>query len=248
MSQKEITSLQHPFVKHLCKLRQNKELRNSSQTILIMGKKTICDLAENLPIETLVLLKGEPIPCESNEIIQTTMPILKKITGVVEPDGFAAVVSFPKKESIKGKKKLLILDRLIDPGNTGTLFRTALGLGWDGIILTPNSVDPFNDKALRSSKGSALKLPFWEMTEEEILRFSKDEKLPLYVADKSGKAIETVSFPKCLMLVLGNESFGPASSFLKIAIKISIPMASSIESFNVAVAGSLIMYHINRSV
>jgi RNA methyltransferase, TrmH family len=244
MRAKEITSLQHPLVKHLCKLRQSRELRNSTKTFLITGKKVISELTKKFP--ALTLITTDPSTSfKADEVVLVNDPILKKITGLEQPDGFAAVFPFPKPQEKKGKK-LLLLNGLKDPGNMGTLFRTALGLGWEGILITPQSVDPFNDKALRAAKGSTLMLPFWEVTEEEIAVWAKEEGYTFYTADMDGSSLEQVPFKEPLILVLGNESHGASSTFLKKATKVSIPMSSEIESYNVAIAGSILMYHISK--
>ncbi len=238
MTIKEITSLQHPLVKHLVKLRQDKELRKETRTLLIVGRKTIRDLSEKLPVQILLTTEKESLDAE--ETIIATPEILKKITGLEEPDGIAAVFSWPKPQILEGKKRVLVLDRLQDPGNVGTLFRTALGLGWEGVILVQGSVDPFNDKVLRAAKGANMLLPFWEMRQEEIIALKRH----MYIADAQGASLEGTTFRLPLLLILGSESTGPSPSFLKSGTKVSIPMSQEMESLNVAAAGSVLMYHL----
>lgn len=240
MTIKEITSLQHPLVKHLVKLRQDKELRRETKTLLVSGRKTIRDLSEKLPVQMLLTTQKESF--YGKETIMVTPEILKKITGLEEPDGVAAVFAWPEEQPLEGKKRVLVLDRLQDPGNMGTLFRTALALGWEGIILVHGSVDPFNDKVLRAAKGANMLLPFWEMQEKEILALKRH----VYVADAKGASLEDMSFRSPLFLILGSEAKGPSPSFLKSGTKVSIPMSREMESLNVAVAGSILMYHIVR--
>lgn len=239
MTSKEITSLHHPLVKDLVKLRTDKEERKRTRKLLVSGKKMILDLAKSCRIEAL-LESGIELDIQVKTRYKVTFPLLKKITGLESPDGYAAVLPFPREAALHDQKYLLVLNGLSDPGNVGTLFRTALGLGWEGVIMTPGSVDPFNDKALRAGKGAQLLLPFWEKSEEEILQLKRH----FYTADSKGKDLKTANFQTPLLLILGNESNGVSPSFFKSANQISIPMTKEIDSYNVAIAGSILMYQI----
>lgn len=237
MSTKEITSLHHPLVKDLVKLRTDKEERKRKRLLLVSGKKMILDLAKNCRIEAL-LESDKELDIQVKTRYKVSFPILKKITALESPDGYAAVLPFPKELLLKDQKYLLVLNGLSDPGNVGTLFRTALGLGWEGVIVTPGTVDPFNDKALRAGKGAQLHLPFWERSIDEILKLKRH----LYTADSKGKELKSFQTP--LILILGNESQGVGASFIKSANLVSIPMTKEIDSYNVAIAGSILMYQI----
>ncbi len=154
MTAREISSLQHPLVKYASELRCDRAARESGKQVLISGKKNISDLSSAWPIDTLFFHGARP-DFPSKEAIHVTEPILRKITGLEQPDGWAAIVPMPAPRPLSDQTYLLILDRVSDPGNLGTLWRTALGLGWDGIWLLPGCVDPFNDKALRAAKGAS---------------------------------------------------------------------------------------------
>ncbi len=149
----------------------------------------------------------------------------------------------PKEPSWEGKKYFLILDSLSDPGNLGTLFRTALALGWDGIWLTPGTVDPFNDKALRAARGATFCLPFAWKTREEIIEATKKGALTLYTADIEGKPLHTISPRPPLALILSSESHGPQNWPSE---KITIPMQPHVESLNVASSGAILLYTLRQ--
>lgn len=116
--------------------------------------------------------------------------------------------------------------------------RTALGLGWEGVILTPGTVDLFNDKALRAAKGATFLLPYTRMTTEEIARL----KLHFFTADLEGTPLEKGDFKPPLALILSNEGRGPGTWSEKLAKKITIPMSRQIESLNVATSGAILLY------
>lgn len=230
MVSKKITSLQHPLVKHWLDLRSDKTYREKVQRVLIAGRKMVSEL----PITTLLTVHPADLVCQEQILI--TEPILKKITGLQAPDGFAAEIAMPKPQDLKGKRWLLILDRLADPGNLGTLLRTALALGWEGVIFTQGTVDLFNDKALRAGKGAQFHLPYSYHTADEIA----DYHLNLYTADLDGTRLEETAIQTPLGLILSSEGHGARQWAL--AKKITIPMQSEVESLNVASTGAILLY------
>lgn len=236
MVSKEILSLQHPIVKKWVELRLERKAREQSKQVLLMGEKMI---RERETLEALITLKPA-LDIFARKRYLVTEAILKKITGIPSSDGFAAIAKLPEPQELSKKQRLLILDQLSDPGNLGTLLRTALGLGWDGVVFTPGTVDPFNDKALRSSKGALFSLPFCYKTLEEI------EGRTMYLADTEGAPIETISPCPPFALVLSNEARGPSSSAEKSAQKIAIPMHNGVESLSVATSGAILLYELRK--
>ena len=237
MLAKKITSLQHPLVEHWLRLRLEKSYREETQRVLISGKKMI----EELPVQRLITLAPHPeIGCKDQILV--TEPILKKITDLPSPDGFAAEVFLPPEQDLKKRRRLLILDQIQDPGNLGTLARTALGLSWEGVILTDGCVDFFNDKALRAGRGAQFHLPYRRMSEEEIASFG----LFLYTADLKGTPLEDLQTKEPLGLILSHEGRGVQSWSSSIAKKITIPMSSLVDSLNVAASGAILMYQMRK--
>lgn len=198
------------------------------------------------PLKTLILLDGTAVPenLEVETTVIVTQEILEKISGTKTPESYLAEIPFPTSSSLKGKTKLLALDGISDPGNVGTLVRTALALGFEGIFLTSGSANPFNDKALRASKGAALHLPIQIGTEEKLLTLIEENQLTPYVADSKGTTDATFSSP--LILILGSEAHGPSTTLKNRGTLISIPMNDQIESLNVAVAGGILMNKIQE--
>ena len=213
--------------------------RKEAKLVLISGRKIVEEFSS--PIRTLIAL-GPEAQIKADEKIVVSPEILKKITGFEERDGIAAVVDLPKEASLEGKQYLLVLDQLADPGNLGTLLRTALALGWEGVIVTPGTVDLFNDKALRAGRGATFRLPFAEKTEAELEQFLA--KRTVLVADLSGEPLEKVAVRLPVALVLSNEAKGPKFWARNMGKKVSIPMQEGVESLNVAVAGAIFLHGI----
>lgn len=241
----KITSTQHPIVKRFVKLRQDKSFRKEEKSVVIVGERLIKEISCHFKLKTLIIDHDFPgIIAEAT--FMATPEILKKITSLNQPEGIAAEIALPEEKSLTGKKCLLVLDRISDPGNLGTLLRTALALGWEGGFLTPGTADPFNDKAIRAAKGASFLLPIQEGTYEELELLIKEEKMTAYIADLKGQSLEKLTAKQPLALILGNESQGPSAWSKKHGSPITIPMGKNSESLNVASAGAILMYHLRK--
>lgn len=240
MLPKSLISLQHPFVKYLVKIRKDRSFRRNEGKVLITGKKLILELIEKkAPIELLLLAKGSDF-ASSHETIDTTTEILQKITGLSSMEGVAALLAIPPFQKIEKAKNLLVLDGITDPGNLGTLLRSALSFGWDGIYLTENTCDPFNDKALRAAKGATFFLP---MEEGSFVNFLKvAPSFTVLVADMEGTSVNLAKKDTPLALILSAEGSGARQESKEGFQKVKVPMSPSMESLNVAAAGAILLY------
>jgi TrmH family RNA methyltransferase len=218
--------MQRSIFKHCLKLRKDRAYRAEQGRALIVGATLARECA---PLHRLITTTDEEI--ETKERIETTPDIVKRLAGTASAPPMVAEVDIPPLVSLKATQRILALDHLADPGNLGTLLRTALALGFDGALLI-EGVDPFNDKAIAASKGAVFRLP--------LSRESLDD-LPhrKYVADLGGDDIESVTWNEPAVLILGNESHGP--SRWEGATRITIPM-SGMDSLNVAIAGGILMH------
>lgn len=242
MLPKEISSLQHPIVKNLVKLREDKRERLEKKQVFITGKKLIAEIAATTPLDALFLPKGMALPSNwrATAVYWVSETIFKKITGLMSPELIAATVPLPQEQSLEKMHWIVAFDGVSDPGNLGTLLRTALALGWEGAFLTPGCADPFNEKALRAAKGATFHLPLRSGSEEELLSLAKNK--PTWVADLEGKPINNLSPSTSGLLILGNEAHGVSQNLKTHCQKITIPMQTTMESLNVASAGAILLY------
>jgi len=237
MLAKKILSLQHPKVLHWSQLLRTRSYREKSGSALISGEKLVRELAQNAPLKCLMTLDASPeIPASERFLV--TEPILKKITGLEAPDGFAAEIPIPASRDLSSCRNLLILDRIADPGNLGTLLRTAYALSWDGVAATPGTVDFFNDKAIRAAQGATFRLPYAIESPETIASW----KFFFYVGDIQGTPLSDAVFQSPRALILGNEGQGASPWAESLGAKIHIPMRKEAESLNVAAAGAIMLY------
>jgi TrmH family RNA methyltransferase len=242
MLTREIKSLQHPIVKHLFKLRTDRSYRKECGSVLVLGHKMVAELPEAIPIKTLLIEEGTSPPKNGQEIFFVTPEILRKISGVHNPEPIAAEVFLPKQGDLSCKQYLIALDGISDPGNLGTILRSALALGWEGAFITERSTDPFNDKALRAAKGATFRLPLQVGTSEELQELIRARHLNVYSADAKGSPLKKASASPPFLLIFGNESNGVSPDLQKQAQPLSIPMQAGSDSLNVSAAAAIFLY------
>jgi TrmH family RNA methyltransferase len=143
--------------------------------------------------------------------------------------------------------RLLVLDGLQDPGNVGTILRTAAALGADATVALPGTVDLWNAKVVRSAMGAHFYHHALHVSLDQLLEFLASESIPLWSAAADGAAVESVTPPARLALAVGNEGAGLSSSLRERAsATISLPIARSVESLNVAVATGILLYQLRK--
>lgn len=240
-----ISSLQHPLVKRLVKLRKSRKYRFDCKKLVLSGVKLVCEVCCDFEAETLFVMEGTVPPPEvkAKKILKATPNVMKKISGLKSPENILAEVPMPLESSLEEGRYIVVLDGLSDPGNLGTLLRTALAFSWDGAFIISNSVDAFNDKALSAARGAIFRLPFRLGKWEDVLSFVKEKNFSPFLADMEGESVENVSFSKeeKVLLILGNESHGASIQAKEFCRKITIPISRNMESLNVAIAGGIIM-------
>jgi TrmH family RNA methyltransferase len=176
-------------------------------------------------------------------------PALDKLADTQHPQGVIAVVRAPRWDLSDIKVKMgpvLVLDGVQDPGNTGTMLRTALGLGAAGIIALPGTVEVTNPKVLRGSMGAVFRLPWVELGMGDFLAWVRKEKVTLLAAATDGDPISGMDIRLPAAIVLGNEGAGVSPMIKTAGRAVSVPMSPGAESLNVAVAAGILLYEVTR--
>lgn len=243
-----ITSTQNAYIKHLVKLRTKSSYRQAKQYLVLSGKSVLSELPENYPIKTILLLEGYQTELKLNcqEIITVSESVLKKASGLEHPEPILAEVPMPQNKQPSTIQRLLVCESVSDPGNMGTLIRTALAFNWDAVYFLNNCVDPFNDKVLRASKGALFHLPYTQGSWKDFSSFVNKYELNTWLADLKGLNPNAVPLNVKLALLVCNESQGPSSEALEYCQAVSLPMPGKMESLNVAVAGGILMYTLSQ--
>jgi len=142
---------------------------------------------------------------------------------------------------------ILIPDRIRDPGNLGTLLRTADAAGVDAILIPPETADAYSPKVTRSGMGAHFRLPIHNLDWERIEQISKSAGLQVFLAQMGGLSYWQTDLNQPIALIVGGEAEGASEPAHRLASQsIGIPMAHATESLNAAVAGSLLMYEVVR--
>jgi TrmH family RNA methyltransferase len=241
---KRITSSNHPLVKHLVKLRQNRDYRYEHQSLVVEGIKPIEELCRQTRFKLLVTYNEAMIPLgtEVDEVLIVNDTVMKKISTMQTPEGLIAELPMPQPASLQGMSSILALDGVSDPGNVGAILRTALALGWQGAFILNESCDPFNDKALRAARGATFRLPLAWGNTEQLKDLVKTNSLTPLVADIDGTDLARIPPLSSILLVMGNEAHGPSQEIKELCQSVTIAMPGSMESLNVSVAAGIMMY------
>lgn len=235
---RKISTLSHPLVKRWVRLRESSKEREESGLLLVAGEHLLRELG---PFEAVIATQArvqEGVP-ETKELYIVTEAVLKKVTGQVHPQAIAALLPLPRPTLLEGCNWVVCFDGVSDPGNMGTLLRTADALGWEGVFFLPGCVDPFHERVVRASKGALFHLPFQRGEVSELEAVAKGA---LLTADLRGEPLASFGSQKRCFLVLGNEGEGVQPSLKRAARAVTIPLKSQVESLNVAVAGGILLY------
>jgi RNA methyltransferase, TrmH family len=171
--------------------------------------------------------------------------LLQSLSETETPQGILAVLNDSRLPIPDLLNFILILDQIRDPGNLGTLLRTAAAAGVQAVLLPPGTTDAFAPKVVRSGMGAHFRLPIHSTTWDDLHEQTKG--LQIYLADMNGKSCWETNLRQPLALIIGGEAEGASEEARKLATqKISIPMAGNVESLNAGVAGSVLMFEVVR--
>lgn len=257
----KITSMANETVKRLASLAQKKG-REEEGMFLLDGSKLIEEACRSsVRLRYVVyeegaghapLLDNVSALAEPPYFLEVSAQVLKKISPACQPQGILAAADLfsHNKEDIRPNGRYLIADHLQDPGNLGTIFRTAEALGIDGVILTGETVDVFGTKAVRAAMGSSLRLPFYvEKDGIAMVRLLQEKGLCVYAsALREGSVpVTEVSFEEGCAVVIGNEGMGLSDELCDVCSQtLTIPMAGVTESLNAAVAATIFMWEMRK--
>ncbi len=240
----KITSLQHANVKHWVKLRTDKAYRYSQKRVVIDGLKMVHEVCPHQQVICLITSNETllPVDAEKYNVVMVSEEVMEKISGTKSPEGLMAEIEMPAMVDLADKNRLIVLDGISDPGNLGTILRTALALGWEGAYLLGACCDPYNDKALRAAKGATFRLPIFTGGWNDLKNMFQDESWQFLGADLHGLSPESVVPSSKRLLVLGNETHGLSKEAQNCCTAVSISMSGQMESLNVSIAAGILMY------
>ena len=247
----EIESKNNNLFKEI-KKKKKKKHRIKSNKYLIEGLRFVEEaIKSKVSIDSIIFTesfkeKNPDLFLKINEnikLIQMNETLLKQLCSTENPQGIVGVINMQNKE-LKSGELVVLVDKVQDPGNMGTIIRTAHAAGAAGIVMTKGTVDIYNDKTLRSTMGSIFYIPIVEDNSLDFVKSLKKEGYKLVVSSLQGKNnFFEENLQGKVMIAVGNEGNGVSDEVYDIAdIKVKIPMPGEAESLNVAVATSIMIY------
>ncbi|MDO5375895.1 MAG: RNA methyltransferase [Staphylococcus rostri] len=244
----EITSIQNAKVKNYNKLKKKKE-RDKQHRAIIEGFHLIEEAVDSgIVVEQLFMIEPSRVPEKLQTAAQECFVINQKVaealSGTVTPQGVFAVIQKATVTS-ENAQQVLILDRIQDPGNLGTLMRTADAAGLDLVVLAKGTADVYQEKVLRASQGSVFHIPTIEV--DNVVEYVQNFAGPVYgtALENAVSYHEVPSKQETFALVLGNEGQGMSDELLNATTQnVTIPIYGRAESLNVAIAAGILMFHL----
>jgi len=179
------------------------------------------------------------------EVDQISSSLIQDLSQTETPQGILAVILLIDLPIPTSPSFIVIADQIRDPGNLGTLLRSAAAAGVQAVIIPPETTDPFSPKVVRAGMGAHFRLATHSTTWDNIRAYTQG--LEVYLADMDGKSCWETNLRQPLALIIGGEAEGASDKARKLATqKISIPMAGNVESLNAGVAGSVLMFEVVR--
>lgn len=191
------------------------------------------------------LSQVESLKSRGVDVEEVSPSVMKSISETEAPQGILALLEQTQLPIPNSPNFILIPDQIRDPGNLGTLLRSAAVSGVQAVLIPPETTDMFAPKVLRSGMGAHFRLPIHSMSWDEIKKMTSG--MNVYVADMDGQSCWETDLRQPVALIVGNEAEGVSESARKLADgKISIPMSGETESLNAGVAGSVLMVEVMR--
>ncbi len=254
-----ITSTSNVQMKEISALLKKSKERKEKRTFVIEGRKMFEEICRN-PSKIVKAYfsdsywkeqyNNRPMPQIPYEIVADS--VFDAMAETVTPQGVLAIVKMPEysvEDMIEKAGTLVLLENVRDPGNLGTIIRTAEAAGVAGVILSKESVDIYNPKVIRSTMGAVYRVPFVYAEDfNELLKTLKMQGVRLLAAHLKGqKTFDKADYSGKVGILIGNEANGLSEEASDAAEeKVLIPMAGNVESLNAAVAAALLMYEAFR--
>ncbi|MFN8672993.1 MAG: RNA methyltransferase [Candidatus Sericytochromatia bacterium] len=251
---KKISSKDNKLIKEIKKLEQ-KKYRKEQNSFIIEGKKLVKEAIDSkIKIKTLFIKEGDEFDFGSlsyDLVYLVPENIMSYISTTENPPPVLAIAEiFERKKELKDCNFVLLLDDIQDPGNLGTIIRTSEATGVDLLICSENTVDFFNPKVIRGSMGSAFRQNFLytKNLENTIKDLIKNNFDIIITSSYAKENYFSIKFDKKTALFVGNESKGVSKELLSRFNSVKIPMFGKVESLNVSIATSILLYEISKYI
>ncbi len=245
MTQERITARKNPLLQQVRRLLQSRKERDSAGLFAADGTKLLQEAVRYCPgLDTVILSDGvEADVPEHVRLVRVPEDVMATISPMEAPQGALFLCRIPERTPFSPKKGMLMLDGIQDPGNLGTILRTADALDIP-VALLEGCADPYNHKTVRASMGAVFRMPVIQTTWEAAYSACREAKIPIGVTALSDRAEDLRQAPlKQMAVVIGSEGRGVRKAILDGADReLIIPMNPHCESLNAAVAATIVMW------
>lgn len=243
-----ITSRQNSVIRHVKKLAGDRKYRKSCGEFLCEGPKMLAEAQRwGFQIKT-VLTDDEALLHQwegtAARVVLVDSELLSYAADTQTPQGLIFTCAMPEEVETLPGERLLVLDGVQDPGNVGTIVRTADAFGADGVVLLPGCADLWSPKVVRATMGACFRLPVINCTEETLVQLLKQDDIPLYATAlrEDTEDLRAVSLKRAAV-VIGSEGRGVSARVLDLCEKtLKIPMRERCESLNAAMAAGIVLW------
>ncbi len=244
-----ITSRKNPLLQQVKKLLSSRKAREEAGLFVSDGTKLLQEAVKFYPgLDTVILSQGVEAEVPENvRLIRVPGDVMESISPMQSPQGALFLCRLPEKSAFVPQRGMLILDGIQDPGNLGTMLRTADALDIP-LCLLEGCADPYSHKVVRSSMGAVFRRPVVQATWEEVQAACKEAGIPIAVTALSSRAKDLRSADVGAMaVVIGSEGQGVRKEILDAAdAELIIPMNPHCESLNAAVAATIVMWQMHK--
>ena len=249
MMEQRITARKNPLIQQVRKLLSSRKEREQSGLFVADGVKLLAEAVRWWPgLDTVILSDGvdADVP-DGIRRVRVPQEIMEYISPMQTPQGALFLCRLPEKKSFVPQPSMLLLDGIQDPGNLGTILRTADALEIP-VVLLEGCADPYSHKVVRASMGAAFRMEIVQTTWEQVGAACKEAKIPVAVTALSDTAedIRAAALPE-MAVVIGSEGQGVRKEILEAADKqLIIPMNARCESLNAAIAAAIVMWQMKK--
>ena len=231
-----IESINNEKIKKYSKLNE-KKYRDKENMFIVEGEHLVEEALEKGIVIDIFSLE------EKENSTRVSIEVMKKLSNLSNPPKILAVVKKIEERKINGN--VLVLDDIQDPGNLGTIIRSAVSFGIDTIVASKNTVDVYNSKVIRATEGMLFKINYLKRDLVEFINENKNVLTFITTDVRTGKDIKDIEIPGNYALIMGNEGNGVSDAVSELVPnKVNIKISEKCESLNVSIATSILLYEL----
>ena len=246
----EITSRKNPLIMHIKRLGAENKARREAGDYFCQGDKLFYEAVKwNANIKTILFCGEAPEAPEGARLVRVPRDVIESVSPMKSAPEIVFTCAMPELFAPLKPGRHLVMENMQDPGNVGTILRTADALHCQGVILAGDCADPTGPKAVRASMGAIFRRSIIELPTSALIESAAELKMPIFAAalDGTAKDIRDVELPESYAFAIGNEGGGLSRELLEAsAARVIIPMSERCESLNAAAAAAVILWEMFR--